>query len=285
MTHECEPIEEISKEELDQAFKDAINAAEQLHRQLASAAEKVGYSRDVLVAVFPAYQSLYELSENDPTLYPIIASGIEYVRSLTGEFNRLAGFTGEVNNTLVLVTNTSGSFAGSTGAVISIGGIHEIPAFASLPKALPRRSSQEYVTRLNTLDHSLAKSYEQVWQIYYGTSADRHRASLFMMRQVYDHFFSLLAPDDLVRCSKYWQSKQGEKPDQIFRSERVAYAANNHIKNEGVAETLAASAKQINNLYEAANEAHNRGTLNEDNANKAILAMDSTLKDWLDAIQ
>ncbi|HKZ82097.1 MAG TPA: hypothetical protein VJ793_00390 [Anaerolineae bacterium] len=281
---EREPVEEFSREELDRAFSEAIMAAEHLHRSLASATENAGYARQILVTSHPRYVMLYEKAKDDPSFYPIVASGLNFIKSITGELNQLSGLVNDVQVYLEPVAFSTGSFGGSVDAAFALSRIHDEPAFEPIPAPLPRKSREEYSSRLKALDPSLSLSYDQVWQTYYGTSADRYRASLFMMRQVFDHFFSCLAPDDLVRQSEFWKRKQGEKPDQIYRSERIRYAAHTHVKRPGQTNILAASARQISDLYEAANEAHKRGTLDEANANKALLTMNSILKDWIDAL-
>jgi hypothetical protein len=241
--------------------------------------------RQVLITSHPRYVVLYEKAQANPSLYPVVANGLHYVKSVTIAVNRLSGLANNVRIPLGPIAYSTGSFSGSTGAAAALSGIQDEPGFEPIPTPLPRKTREEYSSWLMALEPSLAQSYDQVWQIYYGTSADRYRASLFMMRQVFDHFFSCLAPDDLVRQSKHWTPKPGEKPNQVYRSERIRYAARTHIKGPELADALAASAKQINSLYESANEAHNRGTLDEDKANQALLAMDSILKDWIDALQ
>jgi len=47
---------------------------------------------------------------------------------------------------------------------------------------------------------------------------------------------------------------------------------------------LESLSNQISALYEAANEAHNRGSLDEDKASRTLMAMDSFLKDWVDSL-
>jgi hypothetical protein len=42
---------------------------------------------------------------------------------------------------------------------------------------------------------------------------------------MYDHLFSLLAPDDRVRASAHWQQKSDDKRDAVQRDERLQYAA------------------------------------------------------------
>jgi hypothetical protein len=284
MDDEKEPVEEISKEELEKVFREAIEAVENMHHSLSSATEDVGYARQVLPGLFARYTVLYDEAERNPSLYPIIASGLDAIKNMGSEFTRLSGLAKNIREPLNHMTNSTGTVISSTDSALSLSGIQGPDNFASIPAPPQRKSREEYSSRLMALAESLSTAYNQIWQTYYGTSDDRYRASLFMMRQVFDHFFSHLAPDDLVRQSEYWKPKKTEKPDQIYRSERIIYTAHTHIKNSGLVGILAASAKQINSLYEAANEAHIRGSLDEENANKALLAMDSILKDWIDAL-
>ena len=143
----------------------------------------------------------------------------------------------------------------------------------------PNRKSREYyAAKLNNLNPTLANTYNQVWQAYYGTSSEPHRAALFVMRTLFDNFFAWLAPDDEVRNSSHWHKKTGEKENQIWRSERLAYALEKNVKHADRRDILKAEANQIGALYEAANEAHNRGALDEDKASKTLMAMDSFLE-------
>jgi hypothetical protein len=280
--HDSEPVDEFSKEDMDRIFKEAIEAVENLHNSLTQATEYSGYARQIISESHPRYTVLFDKSQDDPSLYPLVASGLGFLRNATIQFNKMAGLAGEITYPLMPVVNSTGTFAGTTNAALEFGLVSE--QFEPLPALPSRKSREEYSSQLKALDIALSDSYEQVWQIYYGTSADRYRAALFMMRQVFDHFFYFLAPDDIVHESPYWTKKKGDKPDQIYRSERVMYAAHTHVEDPELAETLASSAKQINNLYKAANNAHSRGTLDENSANKAVLAMDNMLRDWIDAI-
>lgn len=277
-----EPIPEFSNDDLDRIFEEAKAAVENLHESIAEAAEDAGYARHVITSSYPRYTVLFEKSRNDPSMYPIVASGLDLLQKTTIQYNHLAGIAGEIKYILSSSSDTTGTFAGSTNAALELG---EIKAhFEPLPGIQPRKSRDEYIAKLSEIDDSLGNEYKEVWQTFFGTSADPHRAALFMMRQVYDHFFSCIAPDDSVRESPYWSIKAGDKPNQIYRSERIRFAAHNNIEDTELADVLAASAKHINDLNEAANNAHKRGALNEDGAEKTIVAMDDMLKTWINAV-
>lgn len=278
-------IAELSKEELIRVFAEAIAAAKTLHDKLSSATQDAGFTVEVLPELQRRYTVLYDKAEEDPSIYPFVVSGWEVARGLGIELNYLAGLVNDISTPLSYITNSTGTFGGTTDSAWAISGLKADAEFKPFPVPPTRKSTQDYSAHLKVMDPALSAAYDQVWQIYYSTTADRYRSCLYMMRQVFDHFFSHLAPDELVRKSEYWVRKQGSKdPDQIYRPERISYAAHTHIKASDRADTLAASAKQINALYDYANVAHKRGALDEDKAYQTLLAMDRTLKDWIDAL-
>jgi hypothetical protein len=276
-------LPEYSKEDLDRAFEEALAAAERLHKRLASAAEDAGYVINVINFAKPTFDGLYLRAQDDPSAYPIIASGVDFLKGLGSELNRLAGIADDFATPFGPIVNSTGTFSATSDTA----SILWDPDYKAQPIPLPpnRKSREYYSAKLKGLDPSLANSYDQVWQTYLVTSSDPHRASLFMMRTLFDNFFAKLAPDDEVRSSRYWHRKEGEKPNQIWRSERIAYALEKNIKDGNRRAILEAEAKQISALYDAANIAHDRGALDEDKASRALMAMDSFLKDWLDSLE
>lgn len=192
------------------------------------------------------------------------------------------GIADEFTAPFGLVMNSTGSFGINSGTASSFWmPDHETQPFPPPPN---RKSRDHYSAILKDVDPTLANSYDQVWQTYYGTSSDPHRASLFMMRTLFDNFFAKLAPDEEVRSSRHWHRKEGKDPDQIWRPERLAYAMEKNIKDANRREIIAAQAKQIGALYKAANKAHARGVLDEDKASRTLMAMDGFLKEWLDSL-
>jgi len=152
---EREPIEEFSREELERAFREAVEAAERLHGSLASATEDAGYTRQVLITSYPRYVMLYEKAKDEPALYPIVASGLHFAKSVANELNRLSGLVNDVQVPLGPVAFSTGSFGGSTDAALALSGIHNVPAFEPIPAPLPRKSREEYSSRLKALDPAL----------------------------------------------------------------------------------------------------------------------------------
>jgi hypothetical protein len=274
---------EYSQEDLDQAFEDAIAAAKRLHTKIATLAEDTGYMVNVISASKPQLDALFEKAKTDPSAYPIVASGIDYLRGLGGELNSLDESMGKFIFQFSPAVNSTGTFASSTdsGTALWNPTYEPLKPFSSPPH---RKSREYYSAKLKDLNPTLANLYDEVWQIYLGTTSEPHRAALFMMRTLFDNFFAWLGPDEQVRKSKYWHSKEGDKPNQIWRIERLAFALEKNIKNSNRRTMLEAQSKQISVLYDAANEAHNRGSLDEEKASKTLVAMDSFLIDWIDSL-
>jgi hypothetical protein len=282
MTDELTPIPEYSQEDIDRAFQDALQAVENLHKKFSSLSEDAGYVKNVLTSSKPTLDLLFERAHDDPAAYPIVASGVDFLKGLTNEFTRLANSTDDLAGQFGPSVNSAGTFAMTTDS----GPVFFDPSYASKPLPPPpaRKSRADYAAKLRGLDPGLGKTYDEVWETFFGTSADPHRSALFTMRTLFDNFFAWLAPDDEVRGSVYWHKKEGDKPNQIWRPERLQYALDKHVKDENRSTILEATAKEIGALIEAANEAHNRGALDEDKASKTLMAMDNFLKDWLDSL-
>lgn len=282
MNNEYTELPEYSKDDLDRTYGEALAAAEQIHQKLASFAEDLGYVVRVVSDVKPQLDWLYLRAQYAPSMYPIVASGIDFLRVLSSELNRLSNLTDAFAVPLGSIINSIATFGGT----IDASALFFDPAYEPLVISPPphRKTRDYYSAKLRELNATLANTYDQVWQTYFATTSEPHRAALFMMRTLFDNFFAWLAPDEKVRNSHHWHKKTGEKPNQIWRRERLAYAAEKHIKDSNRRTILETEANQINALYEAANEAHNRGTLDEEKASRTLMAMDNFLKDWLDSL-
>jgi hypothetical protein len=273
---------EYSKEDLDKAYEEASDAVNHVHKDLSEAAENTGYVARVISLAKPQLDNLFHKAQSDPSIYPIVASGIEYLNSLANEFKDLKKSTSEVKVILNFATNSTSTFSSSTGSASILWN----PEYTLEPFLLPpnRETREYYAAKLENCDPSLAKSYNQIWESHLSASSDPQRAALYMMRTFYDNFFAWIAPDDEVRASPYWHKKIDEKPNQIWKSERLSYVLNVHVKDENRRKVLEAETKQILVLYKALNEAHDRGSLDENKASASLIAMDNLLRDWIDTL-
>jgi hypothetical protein len=273
---------EYSQEDLDKAHNEALEAANGLHKKFTALAEGAGYIVITLGDTKSRLDGLLDAAKSDPSAYPFVASGIDYLRGLTNELNYLNATTDDARDRLGGTVNSTGTFASSTDTGAQFYDLQYEPPARKAPPSPKTR--EDYSTKLRGLDPALGDLYDQVWQSHLATLADPQRAALFMMRTLFDNFFAWLAPDDQVRASVHWRKKEGDKPDQIWRSERLAFALENKINDKNRRDLLEAEANQISALYKAANEAHNRGKLDDDKASNTLVAMDRLLKDWIDSL-
>src|SRR5262245_43553088 len=93
MSEESSAFPEYSQDDLERAFNEALTAAESLHKKFSSLAEDAGYVVNMLSFTKPELDMLYIKAQDDPTVYPIVASGIDFLKGLTSEINRISGTT------------------------------------------------------------------------------------------------------------------------------------------------------------------------------------------------
>jgi hypothetical protein len=104
------------------------------------------------------------------------------------------------------------------------------------------------------------------------------------MRQLYDHFFSLVAPDDAVRKSPVFHVKSGDKPMQVQRRERLEYAAS-LVRDKRLSELLLAEVNEVLDVYQQLNMIHARHSLDRARAKATLLAMQQVIQQWMDALE
>jgi hypothetical protein len=140
-----------------------------------------------------------------------------------------------------------------------------------------------YARKFSELDPSLGATYRSAWSVFYSQQHDPKRAALWQMRQVFDHLFDKLAPDDDVRESAFWSKKTGDKPDAIHRDERLCFAAHRCIRDEALRTGLLESVKETLRSYDRLQEAHKRGELSIEKANETFTSSDALIRRWIDA--
>ncbi|MDO8413305.1 MAG: hypothetical protein Q7S51_05895 [Gallionellaceae bacterium] len=142
----------------------------------------------------------------------------------------------------------------------------------------------EYAVKLERLDPELGNLSRGVWQTFYSGTDNAERASLALMRQLYDHFFSILAPDEDVRNSKYFTKKEGEKPLQIHRKERLLFAASVRIQDKDIAELLQGEVNDVLDNYSRLNRLHDRSALDASATKSILRSMQAVIEQWVDAV-
>lgn len=276
---------ELNREKVEQTFDETIKLVTEINTQAVRIAQDTGYIRDVLIAAKPIYVSLAEQKLTNSEYEIVCDSGVRVVsqiqKSLINGRTEADYLGGSIISPVFIA---SGSFAGTVTAVVSGMDQSTIVGFTPIPDPIPHGSEEIYVEYFKSLDPALAKTYKEAWETFYGTSADPYRAALFMMRQTFDHFFDILAPDKDVISSSYWTPKTVNDPNAVYRNEKMSFVCGTKIKDQKRADLLAASTKSVLALYNSTNRAHERGELNEEKARKTLFALDIVFKDWVDAL-
>ena len=173
---ELEPVDEYSREDLDQAFRHAVEAAERAHRNLSEAVKDAGMTLHFLELSHPNYVVLFDKSKDDPSIYPVVASGINYLKNLTITLTNIADETEGLSTAFGPLANSTGTFSGSSGAAMYLSGSEGQAQIEGFRAPFSREDLKAYSSKLNSLDPALADTYDQVWETYYETRADRYRA-------------------------------------------------------------------------------------------------------------
>lgn len=272
-------------EKFRRLYADTIDIADKLHQRCTKDANLTGYIKDRLRANEPNWNALLVCSPDDPEINMTVASGEVTIRTCNQQLNQIYTQLPDQSAMLTTLARSVETFDSTSASVTNA--ISIFKGIECEPHPCPFIEHEDNLSRakrLEKLDYNLAETYRQVWETLHGTRSDPERSAMLQMRQAYDHFFGILAPDDEVRKSPVWKKKDGEKPDSVSRAERIEYAALTQIKDKERAKMLSALVNPILMVYKKLNQAHKRGKLNPKNARDAVLAMDKILSDWLDAL-
>ncbi len=248
-------------------------------RQYAERAQDFGYSKEVFDTVVTSFEGATDHPAFSATERSL-GKFQEFLRVREAQVDAL-GF--DVSSASFAVASTSTS----TVSVISSIDVNAWVRNVEPPPPPPHWSRdrvEQYARKLETLDPELGKVARSIWQAFYGGADSAERTALFLMRQLYDHFFAVLAPDDDVRRSHFFTDKQGAKPQQINRRERLQYAAYARAADKALGESLGSEADQVLVLYEQLNRLHARGALEPRAVREVLTSMQAVIEQWADAI-
>jgi hypothetical protein len=261
-----------------------VNALDTMHGVLTTAAIQVGEEKERVKALRPTWQAMADAQVRDAEAVAIYQTGINALAAYRDE---LHGATQQIENMPQMLGIISGSTAG-TAAITSVtqtfvakGLVSFPPPAATLP---PKADAGKVEEALRALDPPLAATYGAIREALFGTRLDPERAALYESRQVFDHLFSILAPDREVRASSYWSPKTEGDPSKVTRDERLRYAANTHARTPASARSLIASSRHMRNVHDALSRAHTRGVLDPDQARASLREMDVLIGQWIAAI-
>lgn len=243
-----------------------------LKKKFSDKAQELGYSKDLMDIL----EKEAEQTQDSPLLdgvEEILLAQSAFMQTQENEAQQLlsADFAG-----MTYSTTTASSVAFVTSPLYDA---MKLPVYWNLDR------KNSYTKKFSELDQELGKTFGSVWELFYGTTESPEKSALFAMRQTYDHFFRILAPDEDVRRSEFFVLKEGEKDvNKVHRLERIKYAASAKIKDEKVAELLVAKAKHILKVYDELNKMHSEKQLDRNAVQKLLTSMQSILEEWVDAV-
>jgi hypothetical protein len=254
-----------------------------LKSRFSEAAIHFGQEQERIRQIRPEWENLASNDVTDEDLAKIYASGVNALAAFRDELtdykNALNPLTGE---SLRIWPSTGGtiSVTSSTTSFLSI----KTPGRTSAILEPSYKENIEILEKLRAIDPALEKTYSAIREVLFGTVSDPERGALYLIRQTFDHFFSTLSPDDLVRSSRFFKPKEGQDKDRVTRHERLIYAAHTYIRNISRRNALTASYRHMLNLYDSLNKAHTRGSVDPEKAQMALREMVVLLQDWVRSI-
>jgi hypothetical protein len=272
------------QERPEKIIDDMVGALDAIHADLTDAATKVGESKETIQGLREPWKAMGDATTRSPEVAAIYQSGVQ---ALAAQRDRIFGLTREVSplaqrvDLINLSSDGTASITAVTHSFVKSGVLLVSPPQPTLP---PREETSKIEGLLASLDPPLAASYVAIREALYGTRADPERTALYESRQVFDHLFSILSPDDKVRASPYWKQKTEPDPNKVTRDERLRYGAMTHARTPVEARSLIASSRHMLNVHDALSRAHTRATLDPNQAKASLTEMDSLIRQWIAAI-
>lgn len=257
--------------------------AKSLKDSVTDVSEKVGYIVASVGTFARGYDAVVNLRSTGDDLDPTVASGISIASHLEETLDVLSHEANQygqsVDLSLLLFSSASSSVVTTCNSLTpNVPGIHFTPC-----PFLQDSDENTYARRLTDLHAPLGDTYRSAWNLSYTQKHDPGRAALWQMRQVLDHLFERLAPDDAVRASSFWSRKDGNKSDAIHREERLRFAAQRCIRDPARRTVLLESVQETLRSYERLNTAHKRGVIAPQTADDVFRAADAVIRRWIDA--
>ena len=182
--------ENFNPQQLINEIDSTINTLTSLHETMIEKTTEVGFALEAAKKARQNYITLVDMSDELIELRPVIFSGYGDFKAINNEASFVkTNLASPLSDIRGMAQNVGGTCSISGSVVTSI--IPDYDNQIDYPISLSSDSSAVYNTLLN-LDDSLAQTYKEVEQVYYGTDADNTKTSLGQIRQTFDHFFQYL---------------------------------------------------------------------------------------------
>lgn len=243
-----------------------------------------GQEQERIQKIRPEWEKLSSTDVFDEEQAQIYASGVRALAAYRDEMNDYKKVVFQFTDDLLQQSPSSDSTVALTTSTTSFVLSVSTPDLTSYILEPTQSENEDILKKLRAIDPALEKTYSAIREVLYGTVSDPERAALYLIRQTFDHLFGALAPDDLVRSSKFFKLKDGKDENLVTRHERLMYAAHTHISNSSHRNGLIASFRHMLDLYDGLNRAHTRGVVNPEQARVALHEMLVLLQDWIRSI-
>ena len=239
-----------------------------------------GGERATANALIPWWRQIMELDGQGQSDSDYIQSAKEILHDTRLEMEKVYLTSGMI---LPPLESSTGGTVTTTASTISIllEGI-PLPGFELLQ--VPKRPPKIVLERLKKLDPELEAMFGNIIETYYGNPDVAIRHSLFDLRQIFDHFFSIIAPNDAVKDSIYYEPRKPRERRRVKRPERILFAANTHITDPIKRKKLLDQAKHTLDLYKKLNSLYKRGRLSKRTHSTTIFEMIQVINDWVLAL-
>ncbi len=264
-------------------LREIRNDAEAVQRQHAETGQRLGYVVQATDQFSKDYEALTALPR-DKDVLDAIKSGFTIGEQLK---TRLGLIRHEVNLTSEVMAGSLPFFATAAAAGNTMSNSFAIPSgsYSVGPYPLDVESATDvYASKLALFDQTLGSVYRDAWAALHTHPNDPGRTALWQMRQAFDHLFSLLAPDGEVRGSKHWTRKNGPKPLQVHREERIRFSAHRWVAESSLRTVLLESAQETVRAYNRLQTAHDHHALDFIKAKETFTAVDQVIRRWVDSI-
>lgn len=274
------------KNQIVSLISEISSCLEQIRIKHIQTAYNIGITRDNLDNMLSFFNGI-NLSDNIQSDYsPFLSSAKDY---LTNYRNQVQTYNTKYDDLSIYthdITSSGIVFTAASGTAWSVIDDNTYPENGFIIPE-PQHDREYYYDQFSKIDNSLGKTYKEIDEIIHTTESDPGRAGLYMVRQTFDHFFDVIAPDDDVRKSIYWKEKkpnESKDPKAVWRIEKIKYAAYTQIKDKQKAQSLVDQSNYMLSTYQLLNKAHNRKEINQREAKNLILSMKTILEGWIEAI-
>ncbi len=274
-----------NSDDSEDAFDEIIAFYDEIRTNHTKAAIHAGEEMERIQLTRPFWKKINSLPNSDPDLEQMKndANGtILAFRNRLAEMNIRTTYF--VEDFIGMSPSSDSIYSMTSASQVFV----DIPTQFFLPSDLldPKMNDNlKTIEKLRRIDPSLAKTYSSVREMLYGTTFDPERGAMYQLRQVFDHYFSILAPDVAVRNSEFFTPKESGDKNSITRLERIHFAANTHIKDIQQRNTLIGLSKHMLDVYKLLNKAHKKGDLDSGKAREALREMLILIRDWVNALE